>query len=141
VFRNLILESSNFSVSLLQTGHKNAFPLVIFFNNSILVNFLYNGLFNILVNFWLNFSFVFLFLFAFILFLLIFMLYFHSLSVGFVGDDFYPQLTTSQQDNYQRPLQLLARSLRFIDPLTGQLRLFSSARQLTNIEHIAETYY
>ena len=28
-------------------------------------------------------------LFAFILFLLIFMLYFHSLSVGFVGDDFY----------------------------------------------------
>ncbi|NLC09431.1 MAG: pseudouridine synthase [Gammaproteobacteria bacterium] len=64
-----------------------------------------------------------------------------SLGAPIVGDDFYPQLTTSQQDNYQRPLQLLARSLRFIDPLTGQLRFFSSARQLMNIEHIAETCY
>lgn len=59
-----------------------------------------------------------------------------SLGAPIVGDDFYPQLTTTKQDNYQQPLQLLARSLEFSDPLTGQRRCFSSQRQLADIELI-----
>lgn len=48
------------------------------------------------------------------------------------GDDFYPQLgsTRDQPDDYTRPLKLLARGLRFADPLSGQVREFESQLQL-----------
>lgn len=59
-----------------------------------------------------------------------------SLGAPIVGDDFYPQLINAKQDNYQQPLQLLARSLEFIDPLTSQARYFSSLQQLKDIELI-----
>lgn len=51
-----------------------------------------------------------------------------------VGDLFYPAVVhgpAHAQDDFSRPLQLLARSVTFTDPVTGQLRHFESQRQLT----------
>jgi tRNA pseudouridine32 synthase/23S rRNA pseudouridine746 synthase len=46
------------------------------------------------------------------------------------NDDWYPEFTTLQPDDHARPLQLLARSLAFIDPLSGQPRCWRSSREL-----------
>lgn len=43
-----------------------------------------------------------------------------GLGLGLLGDPFYPVLLDDGPDDYARPLQLLARSLQFRDPLTGQ---------------------
>ena len=55
-----------------------------------------------------------------------------GLGAPIVGDDFYPQLLElrNQPDDYNNPLKLLARGLRFVDPLSGQAREFSSQLQL-----------
>ncbi|MET0719152.1 MAG: pseudouridine synthase, partial [Pseudoxanthomonas sp.] len=45
-------------------------------------------------------------------------------------DPYYPELTKQGPDDYERPLQLLARGLRFVDPLTGVQRTFESPRRL-----------
>ena len=56
----------------------------------------------------------------------------HCLALGMpiVGDTLYPELLPQGSDDPARPLQLLARSLAFDDPLTGQPRSFESTRQL-----------
>jgi tRNA pseudouridine32 synthase/23S rRNA pseudouridine746 synthase len=48
-----------------------------------------------------------------------------ALGAGICNDPFYPQLL-KEEDDYQRPLKLLAQSLRFADPLTGEQRYFES---------------
>ena len=55
-----------------------------------------------------------------------------GLGAPIVGDDFYPELHDSrgQPDDYAKPLKLLARGLRFVDPLSGQVREFESQLQL-----------
>ncbi len=55
-----------------------------------------------------------------------------GLGAPIVGDDFYPELHDSrgQPDDYAKPLKLLARGLRFVDPVSGQLREFASELQL-----------
>lgn len=53
-----------------------------------------------------------------------------ALGAPIVGDPFYPVLREQGKDDYGRPLQLLARSLRFVDPLSGALRTFESERRL-----------
>ncbi|WP_457787670.1 RluA family pseudouridine synthase [Pseudomonas sp. PL-6] len=55
-----------------------------------------------------------------------------GLGAPIVGDDFYPELHDSrgQPDDYAKPLKLLARGLRFVDPLSGQAREFESQLQL-----------
>jgi len=53
-----------------------------------------------------------------------------ALGMPIVNDAFYPLLLPCKGDDVSRPLQLLAREIAFIDPLTGQLRRFSSARRL-----------
>lgn len=54
-----------------------------------------------------------------------------ALGLPLVGDRFYPRvLPADWPDDPQRPLQLLARALRFTDPVTGQTRVFESRRQL-----------
>ena len=45
-----------------------------------------------------------------------------ALSLPIVNDPFYPTLQPAGNDDFDRPLQLLARSLSFIDPLNGALR-------------------
>lgn len=43
---------------------------------------------------------------------------------------FYPEVLKDAQDDYPRPLKLLARGLRFIDPLSGEVREFESRLRL-----------
>lgn len=53
-----------------------------------------------------------------------------ALGLPLWGDGFYPEVHDMPEGDYSRPLQLLARSLAFIDPLDGQSRRFDSRRQL-----------
>ncbi|MGN2250704.1 pseudouridine synthase [Frateuria sp. GZRe14] len=46
------------------------------------------------------------------------------------NDHFYPQLQERLEDDFSRPLQLLARGLAFVDPLSGQAREFRSRSSL-----------
>src|SRR5688572_27483183 len=46
------------------------------------------------------------------------------------NDRLYPQLTPVAAGDYARPLQLLARSLTFVDPLSGEERRFESDLRL-----------
>ena len=43
-----------------------------------------------------------------------------SLGIGILNDPFYPVLQEQGPDDYSKPLQLLARSVKFIDPVTKQ---------------------
>ncbi len=53
-----------------------------------------------------------------------------ALGLPLRNDAFYPELNDPPEGDFSRPLQLLARSLAFTDPLTGQARYFESQRQL-----------
>lgn len=53
-----------------------------------------------------------------------------ALGAAIVNDSFYPELRPELEDDYRHPLQLLARSVRFVDPLSGEARRFESRRQL-----------
>jgi len=53
-----------------------------------------------------------------------------AMGMPIVNDDYYPDLRPEGPDDYARPLQLLARSLEFTDPVTGELRRFESERRL-----------
>src|SRR5690606_21276306 len=54
-----------------------------------------------------------------------------SLGAPIINDVFYPELLPEREaDDFSQPLQLLARHIAFVDPLTGQPRRFSSQRQL-----------
>ncbi|MEO8858288.1 MAG: pseudouridine synthase [Burkholderiaceae bacterium] len=52
-----------------------------------------------------------------------------ALGIPIVGDGIYPRLVPEGPD-FARPLQLLAQSIAFTDPLTGQERRFQSQRAL-----------
>ncbi|HKM27761.1 MAG TPA: pseudouridine synthase [Thiopseudomonas sp.] len=53
-----------------------------------------------------------------------------ALGAAIINDPLYPQLQVqTANESYQQPLQLLARQMSFVDPLTGVLRSFKS--QLT----------
>lgn len=53
-----------------------------------------------------------------------------ELGAGILNDAFYPELLPEQPDDFAHPLQLLARELRFTDPLTGAPREFRTRRSL-----------
>lgn len=53
-----------------------------------------------------------------------------GLGAPIVGDDLYPVEREVAPDDYSAPLQLLARSIAFDDPLTGERRQFASRRTL-----------
>lgn len=53
-----------------------------------------------------------------------------ELGAGILNDRFYPTLLPDGPDDFERPLQLLARELRFTDPLTGAPREFVTKRML-----------
>jgi len=53
-----------------------------------------------------------------------------ELGAGILNDAFYPELLPEQPDDFAHPLQLLARELRFTDPLTGVPREFRTRRSL-----------
>ncbi len=58
-------------------------------------------------------------------------LHMNSLGIPIMGDDFYPVLTERPLDDFSAPLQLLAATLEFIDPGTGEPRRFRTRRSLS----------
>ncbi len=56
-----------------------------------------------------------------------------SLGAGIVNDPFYPVLLDEAPDDFDRPMQLLARSIRFVDPVTRTRREFTSRRLLSGV--------
>jgi tRNA pseudouridine32 synthase / 23S rRNA pseudouridine746 synthase len=57
-------------------------------------------------------------------------IHFASLGIPILNDQIYPALLPAGQDDYTKPLQLLAKEIRFIDPITQQPRHFTSPRSL-----------
>jgi tRNA pseudouridine32 synthase / 23S rRNA pseudouridine746 synthase len=57
-------------------------------------------------------------------------IHFASLGIPILNDQIYPVLQPAGQDDYSKPLQLLAKEIRFIDPITQQPRHFTSPRSL-----------
>lgn len=57
----------------------------------------------------------------------------HMLSLGMpiLNDIYYPELQPKGPPQFDAPLQLLAKKLQFIDPITGQKQSFSSSFQLS----------
>lgn len=60
-----------------------------------------------------------------------------GLGLPIANDVFYPSVTRGpdQPDDYPHPLQLLARRLAFVDPITGVPHRFSSQLQLAMAQH------
>jgi tRNA pseudouridine32 synthase/23S rRNA pseudouridine746 synthase len=53
-----------------------------------------------------------------------------SLGWPLLNDNYYPELQVSQAGEFSQPLQLLAQKLEFVDPITQQVRCFSSNSDL-----------
>jgi tRNA pseudouridine32 synthase/23S rRNA pseudouridine746 synthase len=60
----------------------------------------------------------------------------NALGLPILNDQFYPKviLGAEETDTFDAPLKLLAKSIQFTDPVTGQDRFFTSARQLTTLQ-------
>jgi tRNA pseudouridine32 synthase / 23S rRNA pseudouridine746 synthase len=58
-------------------------------------------------------------------------IHFSALGMPICNDQIYPVLQPQGQDDYQRPLQLLAKAIWFTDPVNGEQRAFESPRSLT----------
>lgn len=54
-----------------------------------------------------------------------------SLGLGILNDTFYPDLLDKAPDDYTKPLQLLARGIRFVDPITGSPAEYRSGLELS----------
>jgi len=54
-----------------------------------------------------------------------------SLGLPILHDPFWPELRDADPDDFDRPLQLLSRSLELTDPLSGAPRRFESRRRLS----------
>jgi tRNA pseudouridine32 synthase/23S rRNA pseudouridine746 synthase len=54
-----------------------------------------------------------------------------SLGLGIVNDAFYPELLDKAPDDYSKPLQLLARGIRFVDPISGKPVEYRSRLELS----------
>lgn len=50
----------------------------------------------------------------------------NSIGLPIHGDDFYPRIVERAYDDFSTPLELVARSLRFTDPVSGEPREFIS---------------
>ena len=53
-----------------------------------------------------------------------------ALGLPLINDPLYPTVQDAAQGDYSKPLQLLAKRIAFIDPLTGEAREFESQRGL-----------
>ena len=53
-----------------------------------------------------------------------------ALGIPIINDRFYPAMTPLDDDDFSRPLKLLAKSISFQDPLTGRQHYFESGIRL-----------
>jgi tRNA pseudouridine32 synthase/23S rRNA pseudouridine746 synthase len=58
-------------------------------------------------------------------------LHMQTLGWPIMNDKYYPQLQSLSADNYSAPLQLLAKELQFIDPVSQHIRCFSCDSNLS----------
>lgn len=62
----------------------------------------------------------------------------NAIGLPIVGDRIYPRLwpepAAGAEPDYSQPLQLLARELSFVDPVSGEARRFTSRRRLERVE-------
>ena len=54
----------------------------------------------------------------------------HALGIPIQGDGIYPVLTPEGQIDYDSPLQLLAKAIEWVDPISREIRQFESQLQL-----------
>ena len=54
-----------------------------------------------------------------------------ALGIPIKNDKLYPEVDDAEDDDFSSPLQLLARSISFRDPVTNQQRRFNSEQKLT----------
>ncbi len=54
----------------------------------------------------------------------------NALGIPIQGDGIYPVLTPEGQIDYDNPLQLLAKSIEWLDPISGEVRWFESKFEL-----------
>jgi tRNA pseudouridine32 synthase/23S rRNA pseudouridine746 synthase len=54
-----------------------------------------------------------------------------SLGIPIVNDTLYPTVTVLPENDFGSPLQLLAKTLSFTDPITGEIRHFESRQTLS----------
>lgn len=54
----------------------------------------------------------------------------NSLGLPILGDDFYPEISKHPYDDFRHPLELVARTLEFVDPISGEPRRFDSRVEL-----------
>ncbi|MFF2621865.1 pseudouridine synthase [Oerskovia jenensis] len=57
-------------------------------------------------------------------------LHMNSLGLPILHDNFYPTFYDVRPDDFGRPLQLVSRSIEFVDPLSGEARRFETTRPL-----------
>jgi len=57
-------------------------------------------------------------------------LHLSALGIPIVNDKLYPEMSFVEDDDFSSPLQLLAKSVSFRDPLTERERYFESSREL-----------
>ena len=59
----------------------------------------------------------------------------HMSALGFriLNDRYYPELQPEQADDFEKPLRLIAKSIRFRDPVAGTIREFCSERELPSL--------
>jgi tRNA pseudouridine32 synthase / 23S rRNA pseudouridine746 synthase len=57
-------------------------------------------------------------------------LHMNSLGLPILHDNFYPTFYDVRPDDFSRPLQLVSRSIEFVDPLSGEPRRFETTRPL-----------
>ena len=57
----------------------------------------------------------------------------NALGLPILGDGIYPELTPEGSANFEKPLQLLAQSIAFTDPLSGEARHFESTLNLSEL--------
>ncbi|MDD5287392.1 MAG: pseudouridine synthase, partial [Desulfuromonadaceae bacterium] len=53
-----------------------------------------------------------------------------GLGFGIQNDRYYPELQPESDDNLGAPLQLVAKSVRFRDPISNEMREYVSEREL-----------
>jgi len=60
----------------------------------------------------------------------------HLSGLGFpmLNDRYYPELTPERPDDFEHPLQLLADTIGFTDPVTGREMEFRTERRLKNLD-------
>ena len=62
----------------------------------------------------------------------------NAMGLTILGDGIYPELTPEGSANFEKPLQLLAQSIAFTDPVTGETRRFESTLQLSALAAIQD---